>query len=191
VLLFELVVIDSLALADPTPDEVQVTVNNQPPVANAGSLRSVYTNTVVTLNGSGTDPDNDLPLTFGWTQTGGPAVTLEHATAPGATFTAPDAPTVLTFTLVVTDALGLASTGSEVQVDVVDQGVTITRLQHGSGEVLDDMARERGILQGDDPFLESDQPNWALRPLSTVKVGRASTGTSSPMRHEEYAYGGT
>jgi PKD repeat protein len=62
----------------------------------------------VTLDGTGsTDPDGNLPLAYGWQQSGGPLVTLSDLTAAQPTFTAPAAPTVLTFTLWVTDALGM------------------------------------------------------------------------------------
>jgi len=108
-LTFSLVVTDSLGLAAPTPDSVVVTVTNQAPVANAGSDQSVITNATVTLNGSGsTDPDDDLPLSYRWTQTGGPAVALSNTGHVSSTFTSPATSGVLTFTLAVTDSLGLA-----------------------------------------------------------------------------------
>jgi hypothetical protein len=39
-----------------------------------------------------------IPLSYGWAQTGGPAVTLSNAAAVNPTFTAPGPPTILTFT---------------------------------------------------------------------------------------------
>jgi hypothetical protein len=123
VLTFTLVVTDSLGLSDPTPDEVVVTVDNQPPVADAGGNQSADTTAVVSLDGSGSsDPDGDLPLTYYWTQTGGPAVTLSNPAVVAPVFTAPDDPAVLTFTLVVTDSLGLPDpTPDEVVVTVNNQ----------------------------------------------------------------------
>ncbi|MBN2006513.1 MAG: FG-GAP repeat protein, partial [Anaerolineae bacterium] len=122
VLTFTLTVTDSLGLPDPTPDEVVVTVNNQPPVADAGSNQSVEPDTLVALDGSGSsDPDGDLPLAYGWTQTGGPAVTFTRDLSVTA-FAAPSDPAVLTFTLVVTDSLGLPDpTPDEAVITVLQQ----------------------------------------------------------------------
>jgi predicted extracellular nuclease len=105
---------------DPVLIGLDLTLANQPPVADAGFDQSVGTNAPVTLNGSGSsDPDGDLPLTYYWTQTGDPAVTLSNPAAVTPTFTAPNDPTVLTFTLVVTDSLGLSDpTPDEVVVTV-------------------------------------------------------------------------
>ncbi len=78
---------------------------NNPPSANAGPAQSVNERTTVTLNGSqSSDPDGDS-LTFAWTQTAGPGVTLNTATSATPTFTAPEvtADTTLTFQLVVND----------------------------------------------------------------------------------------
>jgi hypothetical protein len=87
---------------------------NDPPIADAGSNQDVDTYAGVTLDGSGsTDPDNDLPLSFLWTQTGGPPVILDSATAQKPTFVAPGDPAVLTFTLRVADSRGVAGLVSD------------------------------------------------------------------------------
>jgi len=119
VLIFTLVVTDSLGLPDPTPDTVVITVTN-PPAADAGPDQTVRTNATVTLDGSGSsDPDGDYPLSYFWTQTGGPPVTLSDPRVVTPTFTAPGNPTVLTFTLTVTDSLGLPDpTPDEVVITV-------------------------------------------------------------------------
>jgi hypothetical protein len=123
-LTFTLTVTDSLGLPDVTPDAVVVTVTNQAPVADAGSNRTACSMCSVTLDGSGSsDVDGDLPLAYAWTQTGGPSVTLEGASAVTATFTAPgtsSTPVVLTFSLVVTDSLGLADTTADAVTITVE-----------------------------------------------------------------------
>jgi hypothetical protein len=88
-------------------------VTNQSPMANAGVNQNVKSATLITLDGSGSsDPDGNLPLTYGWTQTGGPLVILSSTVISQPIFTAPKIVTqtaTLTFALVVTDSLGLAS----------------------------------------------------------------------------------
>lgn len=94
---------------------------NQPPVANAGPDQTVPLGQPVTLDGSGsTDPDGHTPLSYAWSQTGGPSVTLSNANAATATFTPPTTG-LYTFTLVVTDSLGLASAPDSVTITVTDE----------------------------------------------------------------------
>lgn len=77
---------------------------NQPPVANAGADKTVNVGSLVMLEGTGSsDPDSGpAPLAYTWTQTGGPAVTLNGPDTPVPTFT----PTIVetyTFSLTVSD----------------------------------------------------------------------------------------
>jgi len=76
---------------------------NQPPTADAGADQTVDSGAAVNLNGSGSsDPDGD-PLTYSWTQTGGPAVSLSGANTATPSFTAPTGPATLSFQLEVCD----------------------------------------------------------------------------------------
>jgi uncharacterized repeat protein (TIGR01451 family) len=92
------------------------------PVADAGSDQTVKSRVLVTLDGSNSsDPGGHLPLTYGWTQTGGIPVALSSEVISQPTFTAPDVTdqTILTFTLVVTNSIGQVSPPDSVTVTVV------------------------------------------------------------------------
>ena len=118
ILTFTLEVIDSLGLADPTPDSAVITVINQAPLASAGPDQNVDTLALVTLTGYGTDPDGDLPLTYFWIQTGGTIIEFSDPALANPSFSAPANPTVLTFSLYVTDNLGMISVSDEVTIIV-------------------------------------------------------------------------
>jgi hypothetical protein len=102
--------------------EFTLTINT-PPVADAGPDQlSVFRVSEVTLDGSGSsDPDGDTPLTYQWEQISGTPVTLDDETAQKPSFTAPNEPVTLTFSLVVTDALGATSEAEEVVITVINR----------------------------------------------------------------------
>jgi hypothetical protein len=67
------------------------------------------------LIGTGSsDPDPGQTLTYQWTQTGGPTVSLNNATTATPTFTAPGTCQPLTFQLKVTDPCGVMATDTVV-----------------------------------------------------------------------------
>lgn len=72
------------------------------PRASAGTTQSVSGNALVTLGGSGSDPDGGM-LTYMWLQIGGSPVTLIAPNTPTPTFHAPNATGKLTFQLSVSD----------------------------------------------------------------------------------------
>lgn len=104
---------------------------NQAPTADAGPDQTVASAAAVTLDGTGSsDPDAGQTLTYAWTQTGGDTVTLSDATAVGPSFTAPtlaagEPDQTLTFSLIVTDNLGLASNADTVKITVIS-GPSVT-----------------------------------------------------------------
>ena len=126
-LTFSLIVTDDKSNAS-TADTVSITVNppaNSAPTANAGADQTaVASAATVTLDGSGsTDPDTGDTLTYAWTKTAGPDVTLSSTSAAQPTFTAPtlganDAAVTLTFSLIVTDDKSNASTADTVDITV-------------------------------------------------------------------------
>jgi len=114
VLEFEVRVTDSFDASDTAT--VQITIPaNQLPLADAGPDQNIAGLSNVTLDGSGsTDFEND-PITYIWTQTGGPNVTLNNPTSVNPTFTAPAGAIgaqVLTFQLTVSDSI--ANSGARV-----------------------------------------------------------------------------
>jgi hypothetical protein len=127
-LVFELTVTDKSLATD--KDTIEITVTpNQAPIADAGADQKKKAGETVTLHGeNSSDPDGDV-LTFAWTA---PAeITLQNPTSPNPTFIAPfnDNEKSFSFTLEVTDDLGVKST-SDIIVKVVSNTppVIVTKL---------------------------------------------------------------
>ena len=115
--------ISGTQIPTPTTASTPVIVSNAPPAADAGAPQTVNPGGSVTLDGSASsDPNGDV-LTYQWTQTGGPAVSLSDATAVKPVFMAPGSPAVLTFTLTVTDSVGAVSALAVTAVNVTNYTV--------------------------------------------------------------------
>jgi subtilisin family serine protease len=85
-------------------------VTNTPPTASAGGDKTVNTNASFTLDASASSDPENSPLTYTWSQIGGPAVTINNKNSAIASVTAPASATTLTFRVTVTDAQGGSST---------------------------------------------------------------------------------
>jgi uncharacterized protein (TIGR03382 family) len=144
-------------------DTVVLTVlADQAPVANAGDAQNVDARSTVTLKASATDPEQDSPITYAWTQVSGtPMVELTGADTAMPTFTAPDvrgAPAELVFQVVAT-ANGLSSQPATVTVTVhkLNRRPVVT----GPNELVVD---ERTLLElsaeGVDPDGEALSYRW-------------------------------
>ncbi len=118
--MYQLVVTDD-AGADSVPDSMMVTINvNTPPIADAGvDQPNIIKGTTVTLNGSGMDVEDGTNVTYQWVAPTG--ITLTDSSIAGPTFVAPDDPVNLTFSLIVTDSLGLSSVADTVVITVIPE----------------------------------------------------------------------
>jgi hypothetical protein len=117
-------------------------IGNDPPIADAGPNQTNVPPGIITLDGSKSyDPDGD-PITYQWSQEGGPAVTISNPTAPMATFNAA-AGQLYQFRLVVKDIVGLQaaarvsiSTRSADRVQILFFIANPPQIQRGSTSTL-------------------------------------------------------
>ena len=150
-------------------DDVVQTPTNSPPTANAGADQAVFGNAVVQLAGSGSDPDGDT-LTFRWSQTAGPNVTLSNADNATASFTAPDvvgADQLLRFEVEVSD--GANSATDSVSITVQEGMALVTVSGKVNYEFVPPNANCRGL----------DFGSIETRPIrgATVQLIDADTGS--------------
>ena len=117
------------------------------PTADAGADQSVSVNTTVTLDGTlSSDFDNQTPLTYGWLQTGGPTITLSDATANMPTFSASTAPTIITFTLTVTDTANEVSVPDQVIITINDIPINGTSASSSSPTLISQATQFTGSV---------------------------------------------
>jgi outer membrane protein assembly factor BamB len=102
-------------------DQVTITVNpvNESPTVDAGSARTVDEGSTVNLSGSASDPDGD-DLTYSWTQTSGPSVSIQNASALNASFTAPSVTSNTSVVLQLAVSDGTVTVTDSVTITVRD-----------------------------------------------------------------------
>ena len=101
-------------------DTVTITVEDQnPPTAEAGAPRTVGPGSV-RLQGSGTDAEGAVTYSWAFTSSTPPGtdISLTGGDTASPTFTAPNTAVALTFSLIVTDEAGNASTADTVVITV-------------------------------------------------------------------------
>ncbi len=126
---------------------VNVTVNavDDAPTAIAGVDQTLDEGSVVTLDATGSSDLDGDNLTYIWTQTGGPTVTLDNTSAVQPTFTAPDVATssALTFQVQVSDGTTTVTDDVQITVDPTNQPnmYYFDELNGGAGfDTFNDMA---------------------------------------------------
>jgi len=119
----------------------ELRTGNDSPVADAGFDQTDVQPGVITLDGSGSfDPDED-PITYEWTQIGGPTVGLTGADAAQATFTAEEGQTYQ-FRLTVRDDQGGVGTDRTMvsadsnEIDILSFTVDPSRADSGETVTL-------------------------------------------------------
>ncbi len=103
--------------------EVSVAANN-PPSVSISAPASVAAGASVTLDASATsDPEGDS-LTYSWSQTSGPSVTLSSTSEASVSFTAPSQSTASTvaFSLEVSDGISIVEASTSVDVTATSTG---------------------------------------------------------------------
>jgi len=158
----------------------KTTGSNQSPVAAAGSDQSVAENTLVTLNGSGTDSDGSIS-SYVWTQTAGATVNLTSASSASTSFTTPftTADETLTFQLTITDNDGAtAVSNTNIQLEnaapITISGVVYNDVIEGATIVLKDQTDTQiGQVTSDELgqyslTFENDQTGDTCYTLSTA-----------------------
>ena len=174
-----------------------ITVNNinQAPTADSGPDQTVNEGASVTLNGRGSsDPDTcPLPdadsagtcLTYTWTKTAGPAVTLDLTDPSKPTFTAPSVGAgggTLTFSLVVKDSANANSTNANsvtITVNNINQAPSITSVSVTDTDSPDSVAILSDItfsVDWSDPDA-GDQVRAHICKASGIGAGGCTAGT--------------
>jgi hypothetical protein len=165
-------------------DTVTIHINNvnHPPVADAGTNFPVQWGHLVSLSGSGTDPDSEEQplLTYEWTAPAG--VTLSGSGA-NVSFTAPTIPSpmytgeqVLTFTLSATDPNG-AQNEDTIDVTVTNNGFNPIA-NAGGNKTVDEHSAVTLTGLGSDP--NNDPIHFTWTPVTEGAPALVNANTATP-----------
>ena len=182
ILTFSLTVNDGAA--DSTPDTVDITVSNvnTPPTAHAGADQTVDEGaTDIQLNGSATDPDTDDTITYLWSQTQGPTVTLSSSTSVSPTFDAPlinSTQAILTFSLTVNDG---AADSTPDTVDITVSNVNTPPMAHaGNDQTVDEGTADIQLNGSGSTDPNGDTITYAWSQTQGPRVTLSSSTSVSP-----------
>lgn len=148
---------------------------NKAPIANAGSAQSVTGPSDVILDGSLSRDPEAKALTYVWSQTSGPAVSLVNADMAQASISlnSTDADVVYGFSLTVTDPEGLSATASTTVTNMAQQANRAPEVSLDANVAVDS-AKQVSIVA-----TASDADGDALTYSWTVPAGLTATGQSS------------
>ena len=153
---------------------------NEAPTANAGFDQTVNEGTLVTLSGSGTDPDGIIVVYF-WSQLGGTPVELFGWDTPNPSFTAPevDSDEDLVFELIVFDDL-LAPATDIVTITVLN-GVSNTPpvADAGRDQTVDEDTPVTLSGSGSDPDGTIAYYEWIQISGTTVTISETYAQTAT------------
>ncbi|OQX27913.1 MAG: hypothetical protein BWK80_03005 [Desulfobacteraceae bacterium IS3] len=124
-LIFKLTVTDRGGMTAADQVTINVTSENQPPVADAGDNQNVKAGVTVTLDASESADADDGIVSYQWRQISGTAVTLSGSSAIKAGFTAPDVGSggeSLVFELTVKDRGGLTA-NARVTINIISENL--------------------------------------------------------------------
>ena len=192
-IVFELAVTDGTTTAT---QQITVTVQatDDAPTANAGADITVaedsrstdntgtdtYAETVVTLNGSASDPEGQA-LTYTWRQTGGPAVTLDDANAAQPSFTVPQGTEEydLQFELTVSDGTNVTTDTVTVTVEADEDAAVVDSLTGGINGADDEESSIQLAISAYDPEGTSLTYTWRQVGGDPVVIADPSAATTT------------
>ena len=114
-LTFELRVADEAGAS--STDQISLTFENTPPLADAGEDQTVSAGALVMLSAAGSTDADHSAITYVWTQTEGDPVNLNSPESVSPTFVAPARPQTLQFLLTVNDGLSNGTDTTAVNVE--------------------------------------------------------------------------
>jgi hypothetical protein len=164
--------VDSLVFADASIDATDFT-----PSADAGVDQLVDEGDTVVLDASASDDPKGGPLTYTWTQVGGPSVVLSDPSATSPSFTAPEglANTQLVFQVSVTD--GTNTTIDTVTIDV-NRDNDAPSVSAGPDQVVDENDVVTLAATASDPEGQGLTYTWTQ--VAGPSVVLSSTSATSP-----------
>jgi uncharacterized protein (TIGR03382 family) len=175
-----LTVSDGTAFSPTVARTVTITNVDRPPIANAGATQTVDERSLVTLAGSGVDPDGD-PVSFLWTQTAGPLVLLGTPTSATTSFFAPNVgPLGATLSFTLTVSAGGASATSSVDVIVRDVINLAPSASAGNNQTVDERTLAQLHGSGTDPDGDTLSYHWVQTSPATPLILLSDANDSSP-----------